>query len=97
MPTVDQLTPTVSFWAWRASGACQHVDEDLFYHGEDERKGLRRRKEQLAKEVCAGCPVLEQCRSYALEAGEAYGVWGGLTEMERYRITREKRHRTNSK
>ena len=83
MTTVEKLSPTLTFWEWRADAACQHHPEELFYHGEGERKGLRREKERHAKQICAHCPVIDQCRQYALQAGEAYGVWGGLTEMER--------------
>lgn len=39
-----------------------------------------------AKRLCDGCPVLEQCRSYALEAGEEFGVWGGLCELDRAQL-----------
>lgn len=38
-----------------------------------------------AKKVCSTCPVLAQCRNYALAAGDLCGVWGGLTEGERRR------------
>lgn len=30
-----------------------------------------------AKQMCAGCPVREQCERYATAAGEEYGLWGG--------------------
>src|SRR5699024_3773935 len=66
-------------------GACQGFPE-LFYHDETERKGLRRAKEHAAKQVCESCPVLVQCRDYSLSVSESYGVWGGMTEMERHRI-----------
>jgi hypothetical protein len=48
-----------------------------------------------ARRLCEGCPVLEACRSYALEAGEEYGVWGGLCEVDRaqMRITTTARSR----
>jgi WhiB family redox-sensing transcriptional regulator len=36
-----------------------------------------------AADLCGGCPVLEQCRWYAIEAGEAHGVWGGLSDVDR--------------
>jgi len=29
------------------------------------------------------CPVIADCRSYALKVGEPFGVWGGLCEEER--------------
>jgi WhiB family redox-sensing transcriptional regulator len=38
--------------------------------------------------VCRRCAVRPQCATYALTAGERFGVWGGLTEAERARITR---------
>ncbi len=41
-----------------------------------------------AVEACESCPVLEQCRTYALEAGEGAGVWGGLTPGDRARARR---------
>lgn len=42
--------------------------------------------QERCKEVCAGCPVLEQCRKYGLTTGlENTGVWGGLTGPERRR------------
>ncbi len=31
----------------------------------------------LAKELCAACPVRQSCLSDALERGEPHGVWGG--------------------
>lgn len=38
---------------------------------------------ESAVEACGWCPILEQCRAYALAAGEVDGVWGGLTVAER--------------
>jgi WhiB family redox-sensing transcriptional regulator len=32
---------------------------------------------ELAKELCASCPIREACLSAALERGEPHGVWGG--------------------
>jgi WhiB family redox-sensing transcriptional regulator len=44
-----------------------------------------------AKRVCARCPVRELCRSYALENEEEFGVWGGLSEIERKHLIAERR------
>ena len=41
---------------------------------------------QQAAHLCHGCEVLKQCRSYALKAGEEYGVWGGLCEVDRAQL-----------
>ena len=31
-----------------------------------------------AAELCARCPLVALCRDYAAEAGEVWGVWGGV-------------------
>jgi WhiB family redox-sensing transcriptional regulator len=36
-----------------------------------------------AKAVYARYPVREACLRYAVTTGQAYGIWGGLTEDER--------------
>ena len=47
-----------------------------------------------AKAVCNGldgmpvCRVRTQCLSWALANGEAFGVWGGMSERERRRLKR---------
>ncbi|MFB9207567.1 WhiB family transcriptional regulator [Nonomuraea spiralis] len=45
----------------------------------------------LARRICQGCPVRVQCLTWAVETGEAEGMWGGTTPDERRRIraTRE--------
>jgi len=37
----------------------------------------------VAKQVCAGCVVIDDCRDYALATRQPFGVWGGLDEEER--------------
>lgn len=90
MSLLEKLSPTLEFWEWMDDGACRE-HESLFYNREDEPKGVRRAKERQAQQICAGCPVLQQCRDYALESGEHYGVWGGLTESDRHRILNRQR------
>lgn len=36
-----------------------------------------------AKEICQGCPIINQCAAYALKNPEITGVWGGLSEADR--------------
>ena len=86
MHTTRHLVPSTEFWSWRESAACQG-DEDLFYNSEDEPKGVRRRQEEQAVAVCRTCPVIDACRTHALETPELYGVWGGLTENQRHRLS----------
>lgn len=47
---------------------------------EHERSPARAEREARAKQVCHGCPVIEDCRNHALRMREPYGVWGALGE-----------------
>ena len=55
----------------------------MFFHPDGERGRARLQRERRAKEMCRQCPVMAQCRAHALEVGEPYGIWGGLSETER--------------
>lgn len=78
-----QPGPMAEIWEWQHEGLCRSVSPEIFFHPEGERGSARRRREERAKDVCASCPVLMQCRDHALAAREPYGVWGGMTEEER--------------
>jgi WhiB family redox-sensing transcriptional regulator len=71
---------------WQEHGACNQpdVDPDLFYSQRGERSGrVHEQRELQAKAICHDrCPVIEQCRAYAIAIGERHGVWGGLGEAE---------------
>ena len=42
----------------------------------------------MAKQVCAECPIREECLAYAVERREPSGVWGGLSARERKKLWR---------
>jgi WhiB family transcriptional regulator, redox-sensing transcriptional regulator len=71
------------FWSWQLEAACRTVDTTLFYSPEGERGPRKARREFAAKQVCAACPVLDVCATYAVAMREPYGTWGGLSESER--------------
>lgn len=72
---------------WWLHAACGPEKADLFFPepGSLSRREWRRR-EEAAKQVCAGCPVREPCLGEALLTPEEYGVWGGLTAHERAQV-----------
>lgn len=37
----------------------------------------------LAIQICKACPLQQVCLDYAMEANEAYGIWGGKTSSQR--------------
>lgn len=69
--------------AWQDSANCLGVDPDLFFP----ERGASTRE---AKEVCRGCEVRNDCLEYALDNGEKFGIWGGLSERERRRLRRKR-------
>jgi WhiB family redox-sensing transcriptional regulator len=78
---------------WQLQGACRGAEQSVFFapdSGKEERRD-RLRRLVAAKRVCAQCPVREPCRSYALENEEEFGVWGGLSEVERRDLIAERR------
>ncbi len=66
---------------WQDRALCAQVDSEMFF---PEKGGSTRE----AKSVCARCEVKDECLSYALENGERFGIWGGLSERERRRLQR---------
>ncbi|GGO87975.1 WhiB family transcriptional regulator [Wenjunlia tyrosinilytica] len=66
---------------WRHRAACRHEDPDLFFPVGSSGPALL--QTERAKEVCRRCPVLAQCLDWAMEAGQDWGVCGGMSEDER--------------
>lgn len=80
MNITDILTgPDAQAWKLRAN--CMGVDPDLFFPE-------RGASTKNAKEVCFGCVVRDECLEYALQNGEKFGIWGGMSERERRRLRR---------
>jgi WhiB family redox-sensing transcriptional regulator len=47
--------------------------------------------ENSAKRVCAECPYRADCLIFAMKDPELAGIWGGLTEAERFKVAQGKR------
>lgn len=66
---------------WRDLAACRDVDPELFFPTAPAGAALAV-AERRALAVCAVCPVLAGCRTWAV-AEQPHGVAGGLTERAR--------------
>lgn len=78
--------------SWLDEALCAQVGVDIFYprdyHREDSTEALQ---------TCAQCPVIAQCLEDAARFETApdkiWGVWGGLSRLERQRQFRQARRR----
>ncbi|HLG91440.1 MAG TPA: WhiB family transcriptional regulator [Acidimicrobiales bacterium] len=69
---------------WQARAACRGPQAWLFFPPSHlERKDERAAREAMAKQICQGCPVRQECLDYAIRIREPHGIWGGLNEAER--------------
>lgn len=70
--------------AWVAAASCASADPELFFPDYSAGLGSGR----AAKRVCNTCPVIDDCRAYAMSADWLVGIWGGLTARERTLLRR---------
>jgi len=68
---------------WREAAACADSPGIEFFPDPADVAAI-----SAAKEVCAGCPVADECLSYAIETNQTDGIWGGHTPKERRTIRR---------
>lgn len=77
--------------SWMAAGACRDHPTGLFYPSSSASRADRRRNGTTAAEaravaICRTCLVRVECAAYAIETNEVWGVWGGLTELQRHQL-----------
>jgi WhiB family redox-sensing transcriptional regulator len=70
--------------AWMAEGKCRDLPPETFFPSDG--VGV-----EVARRICADCPVKAPCLEYALYNRIEHGVWGGASERERRRIARQRR------
>lgn len=80
---------------WRADGACQSADPDLFFPIAT--GGVAAKQATKAQRICAGCRVRQQCLDFAMRTGEIHGIWGGTTPEERIRVRRQHMRRRRAR
>ncbi len=75
---------------WMNQGNCAHEPPARFFPSDG--VGV-----ELARRICATCPVKEPCLEYALVNRIDHGVWGGCSERERRRILKRRRQAANAR
>jgi len=62
---------------WARHARCKNTPPELWFPARGDDTGL-------AKQICARCPVIDDCLAYALAAGQQLqGIWGGTSARER--------------
>lgn len=74
---------------WRQRAACREEDLTLFFPVGV--TGPAEAQIAMAKRVCCGCLVKDQCLEFAVRTHQEHGVWGGASEEERRDIRRARR------
>lgn len=69
---------------WMAKGLCANQPPEVFFPSDG--VGV-----EVAKRICAKCPVVDGCLEYALSNRIDHGVWGGCSERQRRRIIKARR------
>ena len=69
---------------WKQNALCAQTDPEAFF---PEKGGSTRE----AKRICNRCSVRQKCLDDALDRDERFGIWGGLSERERRKLTRSLR------
>lgn len=61
---------------WMLKANCRKGDPEVFFaDGNADNKAAIR--------LCDNCTVKKECLEFALEPGEKFGIWGGMTTTER--------------
>ena len=69
---------------WAQYGACRTSEPDALF--------VRGAAQQIAKQVCMGCPVIAECLADSLDNHTEFGIWGGMTERERRALLKRRPH-----
>ena len=68
---------------WYGEAACASYPAEVFFPPGDVPSAAG-----AAIAICEGCPVREECLSFALETAQVEGIWGAMDAGERRRLRR---------
>jgi len=68
-----------------SNGLCRQIGVEIFFPDVSDVGDYK-----LARTVCSGCGVSEQCLEWAVRH-ESHGMWGGTTPLERKQLRRRRK------
>jgi WhiB family transcriptional regulator, redox-sensing transcriptional regulator len=76
---IDSLMFDAKFSTWREDAACLGTEDEVnFFPDAEDLASIAK-----AKAICSGCPVADECLTWAIETNQGEGIWGGHTPKER--------------
>lgn len=90
VPQPAYFQPPPDFLEGDTRPACAGLPPEVFFIEGGSNNGVATRAEQ-GKRVCRVCPLLDECRTWALTVHHQglWGTWGGMTPAERKKWLRE--------
>jgi WhiB family redox-sensing transcriptional regulator len=84
-PIRDRWRSTRDLDSWRGRARCNGLETEIFFPISEDPEAAT-----TAKSICRECPVRQECLAYAMSTGQPYGIWGGLTTLERRGLLRRR-------
>jgi len=75
------------------SPSCATVGGDYWFP-DKESGGINQTEAKIAKTICGSCIHKRECAEWGIR-NEQHGIWGGLSDLDRRRIRRERGLRIN--
>ena len=83
MPQYEQID-------WKLA-ECWGLNTDLFYMVEEQRNIQAYNYINAVRSICGRCVIQQECLSYGF-GYEEYGVWGGMTTLERKAVEQPRKY-----
>lgn len=71
---------------WADHALCFGMNPDDFFPEQGQSSNERTKE---AQKVCKKCPVRTECLMHALNLPESFGIWGGIPNRSRMKISRK--------
>ena len=76
---------------WQRHAGCRDTDPELFFPTGRDDSHLVEEHLRVVRPICRACPVLIECRRWALETGQEHGLWAATTPTQRRQERRQAR------
>ena len=83
-PDIRVVFPAWDPQPWADGAICGQTDPAVFFPAKGE-------SVKAAKRLCAGCDVRDECLEYAIRNEMVFGIWGGMSLLERRAEAKKRR------